>query len=323
MATIRSRNGKFQVQIRRRGYPLLTSTFITRSDARRWARDTEARIELAPAGTRSPTTTTLANLICRYRDEVTPLKRGHPQETRRLNRLLRDPVAGVRVTKLSPALFSSFRDRRLPDGPRACAYDLILLRSILRRAREEWSLPLFINPLAGVRLPKPSRPRSRRLTTEEMQRLIAALIRSKTWYLRLLVLLALETGMRRGELLQAKWTDLDPLRRLLVIRETKNGDDRTIPLSSAALAVLNTLARVNERVFPITDVAVRQSWDRVVRRASLTDFRFHDLRHEAISRFFEKGLSVPEVALISGHRDYRMLARYTHLRPEEIARRLG
>jgi integrase len=116
-------------------------------------------------------------------------------------------------------------------------------------------------------------------------------------------------------------------KRTLHIPITKNGHARTIPLSRAALAVLRDLrdhcSPLSERLLPITDCAAKMSWKRLAKRARLEDLRFHDLRHEAISRFFEKGLNVPEVALISGHRDLRMLFRYTHPRAEDVAAKLN
>src|SRR5690606_36470312 len=114
---------------------------------------------------------------------------------------------------------------------------------------------------------------------------------------------------------------------------TKNGHARTIPMSSEAIAVLNEMrdcmedereeGRSEEYVFPFSDNAAKLAWQRLTKRAKIEDLHFHDLRHEAISRFFERGLSVPEVALISGHRDFRMLFRYTHLKPEELAKKMG
>jgi len=140
------------------------------------------------------------------------------------------------------------------------------------------------------------------------------------------VLLALETAMRRGEMLNMRWRDVAFERRTLRIPVTKTGHARTIPLSSGALATLRTLsdgrASGDERILPITQDAAKMAWKRLVRRARLLDPKFHDLRHEAISRFFERGLNVPEVALISGHRDPRMLFRYTHPRAEDIAAKL-
>ena len=104
---------------------------------------------------------------------------------------------------------------------------------------------------------------------------------------------------------------------------TKNGSSRWVPLSDEAIAKLSEAPKDSERPFPVTDVAFRQAWDRLRHRADITDLTFHGLRHEAISRFFEMGLSVPEVAVISGHKDARMLFRYTHLRAENIIVKLG
>jgi integrase len=132
--------------------------------------------------------------------------------------------------------------------------------------------------------------------------------------------------MRRGEILNMRWRDLSVETRTLHIPVTKNGRARTVPLSSGALEILRTLRNTrgpeSEGILPITQDAAKMGWKRLVKRAGLLDLRFHDLRHEAISRFFEKGLSVPEVALISGHRDPRMLFRYTHPRPEDVAAKL-
>jgi len=122
-----------------------------------------------------------------------------------------------------------------------------------------------------------------------------------------------------------QWSDINLERQLLHIPKTKNGCPRTIPLTPAATAILLSLGRTKETsfVFPITRSALAQCWRRLCRRAELKDVRFHDLRHEAISRFFELGLSLPEVALISGHKDHRMLMHYTHLRPELIVLKLN
>lgn len=143
------------------------------------------------------------------------------------------------------------------------------------------------------------------------------------WYLRPLIALAIETGMRRGELLSIRWQDVDQIAGTIRILKTKDDHPRTIPLTPKAVEILTSLERKDARVFPVTTNAVRRAWGRLRRRAGLEDLRLHDLRHEAVSRFFEYGLTVPEVALISGHRGPRMLSRYTHLRPEKIAEKLA
>jgi integrase len=233
---------------------------------------------------------TLAQLITRYRNEVTPHKKGREAETRRLNRLLKDPIAAVNPSRLTAGLCAAFRDRRVKNGPRACAYDLTLLKGILRKAKAEWGMQVFGDLLAGIQKPRQGKPRTRRLIGEEMDRLVTGLDGGRSWYLKPLVLLALATGMRRSELLKVLWNDLNPENRTLVIRDTKNGDDRIIPLSTSAMEIIVGLPRTSPFLFPLGEVAVRQSWDRLVRRSRLGDFHFHDLRHEAISRFFERGL---------------------------------
>ena len=140
--------------------------------------------------------------------------------------------------------------------------------------------------------------------------------------IRSILIIAIETGMRRSELVSICWSNLDLDQRTLHLPITKNGHPRTIPLSTKAVEIIRNVPCIDERVFPITANALRLAWERLRRRAGITNLHFHDLRHEAISRFFERGLSVPEVALISGHRDYRMLFRYTHLRAEDVAKKL-
>jgi integrase len=138
-----------------------------------------------------------------------------------------------------------------------------------------------------------------------------------------IILFALETGMRRSEILSLKWIGVDWERRSLLLTQTKNGRCRTIPLSTRALAVLKLVSQTDQRVFPMNGNAFRLAWERVRARAGISDLHFHDLRHEAISRFFELGLSMPEVALISGHRDPRMLFWYTHPVRETILKKLS
>lgn len=129
--------------------------------------------------------------------------------------------------------------------------------------------------------------------------------------------------MRRSELVNIRAEHIDYGQRTLHIPHTKNGYARTIPLSNRAITILGSLAPDEDgRLFPMTTNAVRLSWEDLRRRAKVSNVRFHDLRHEAVSRLFERGLSLPEVALISGHRDFRMLYRYTHLQPQQVAHKL-
>jgi integrase len=200
--------------------------------------------------------------------------------------------------------------------------ELAIIQHCFEIAKKEWGLPILTNPVQQIAMPEAQRSRERRLEEGEANALASAASASN-WYLRPLIALAIETGMRRGELLSIRWKDVDMTTPTIRILKTKNGHPRTIPLTPKAVEILASLDRKNERVFPVTPNAVRLAWERLRKRAGLEDLRLHDLRHEAVSRFFEYGLTVPEVALISGHRDPRMLSRYTHLRPEKVAEKLA
>lgn len=322
MASIRNRNGKYQAQVRRYPHPPITATFLTKTDAKAWARKIETQMDKGEIVQSVSADLLLSDLIARYLKDITPAKKGRVQEAGRLNRLLRDPISCLRVIDLTPSIFAQFRDRRLPQGNRAARYDLVLLQHILKLAKLEWGIPVKSNPLDYVKKPAPSKPRERRLSHDEYDALKHALSGTRSTYLSPLIDLAIQTGMRKGELLKARWDDLDLEGKFLKLHDTKNGEDRSVPLTSHAVTILETWASNDQRIFPVTPVAVRQSWDRLIKRAGITNLHFHDLRHEAISRFFEMGLSIPEVALISGHRDPRMLFRYTHLRAEDVVKKL-
>ena len=131
--------------------------------------------------------------------------------------------------------------------------------------------------------------------------------------------------MRRSEILGLTWDNISLELQLAYLPLTKNGTSREVPLSTKAVQVLsNQRARQDTPTpLPVNANAFRLAWERLRKRADLCDLRFHDLRHEAISRFFEMGLSIPEVAVISGHKDARMLFRYTHLRAEDLVKRIN
>ena len=188
----------------------------------------------------------------------------------------------------------------------------------------EWGLMLSSNPVDKVKMPPSSPARNRRLEDGEFERLEEASKQTKNPHIWPIIVFAIETGMRRGEILGLRWEHVDLDRRIAFLPLTKNGSSREVPLSTKAAKVLAAQRQRNDTPspFPVTPNGFRLAWDRLRSRAGLSDLRFHDLRHEAISRFFELGLNIPEVAVISGHKDPRMLFRYTHLRAEEIVHKL-
>lgn len=329
MPTLRKRGDSWQAQIRRDGAKPISRSFRLKADALAWARQTEAEIERAGFSTdrRQLRALTVGDLLCRYLDTITPHKRSAPIETFRIGVILREKLAEVSLASLRPSHIAEHRDNRLRRvKPETVRKDLALLRHLFEIARREWGLPLADNPAAEVRKPQPPQARARRLDPGEQEKLQRALATCRNPCLRALMTLALETGMRRGELLAARWEHLDMERRTLLLPLTKNGHAREVPLSPIAVALLDQLRASGAeggRILDTTASAVRQAWVRLTRRAKIANLHFHDLRHEAISRLFEKGLSIPEVAVVSGHRDFRMLQRYTHLRAEDIAAKLA
>lgn len=318
MASIRKRQDKWQVQIRRRGGPNLTRSFHLKADATAWARAQEVEIDklTLPLDPRVLERTTIRDLVERYIDEITPTKKGADAERWVLKAFLKHPLARAQLARLNTADFARYRNERLRQVSSGTVQrQLAPLQHMFSIAISEWGYPLFTNPLLNLRKPQASTPRERRLRPGEEERLLDVAADLKNDYLGHAISLALETAMRRGEILNIKKDHLfaDPAR--LRIPKTKTGHPRTIPLSNRALDVLEQRERlnINGQMFGITPNAFRLSWQRLIKRAQLKDLRFHDLRHEAISRLFESGLNMSQVRTISGHKDFRMLARYTHL----------
>ena len=228
---------------------------------------------------------------------------------------------------LTPAALCQFRDDRLTKvSASTVRKELNIIQHALKVAQREWGLVVPQEAIKGVTKPAPNCARERRLSEEELDALLGALDQCRNKLVKPVFLFALATGMRRSEVLSLTWSNVDVKSCTAFLPMTKNGSCRTVPLSVAALALLEaqTLQRdlSHGRCFPLSANALRLAWERVKRRANIKDLRFHDLRHEAISRFFEMGLSVPEVSLISGHKDARMLFRYTHLKAEKVAQKL-
>ncbi|MBW6528199.1 site-specific integrase [Sphingomonas sp. RHCKR7] len=265
----------------------------------------------------------MSELLDRYIEEVTPTKRSEVTERYRLRQIQRDPLGAVSLSILSSQHVAEYRDRRLLTVKAGTIRrELSLIQHALDVAQKEWSFRLPCNPVKDIRQPPLNNARHRRLEDGELERLEHAMGASRNPWLANVVRFAIETGLRRGEIVALEWRWVDIARRTAHIPRTKTGNPRTIPLTDHALEILETPPSLGTHVFPLTSNALKLAWVRAVRRSGLLDLHFHDLRHEAISRFFELGLSLPEVAIISGHRDPRMLFRYTHLRPVELAHKL-
>lgn len=319
MANIRNRGDRWQVQIRRKHAPNLSRSFIKRADAEAWGREMEVEADRRSLkhDPRVLDRITLGELVTRYRDEICASKKSRDVEFTLLNAFLRHRLAKLPLSQVTTFEFAKYRDERLKSvSASGLNRELSPLQHMFEIAQSEWGLPLQDNPIKGMRKPQNNVPRSRRLRGEEYERLLSAAEQRRVAYLKPVIILAIETAMRRGELLGARKRDLGEGMRTLYIPDTKTGVPRTIPLSELARSQLVHIDRLSDEqhLFDVSSNAFKLTWRRTVDAAGLVDLHFHDLRHEAISRLFEKRLSMPEIASISGHRDFRMLARYAHVR---------
>jgi integrase len=327
MASIRKRGKRWQALVRFKGALPISKTFDRRSEAEAWARrqetsiDSDEGIERVRLGRSSGLL--LRELLTRYRDQLVPLKKSADRETSAINVFLRERMCRLPAEAVTPDLLSTYRDRRLKEvKPASVCRTLAIVQHAYEVAQREWGLVVPRNPVKLVKRPRIANARVRRLMPGEITTLFAGLKRSRNKILKSAIELAIETGMRRSELLSMTWMDIDAGRRVVTLATSKNGHPRTIPLTARALATLKDLSRTSDRPLPISPNALRLAWERLRRRAGLSDLHFHDLRHEAISSFFERGLSLPEVALISGHRDPRMLLRYANMQVISVLSKL-
>ena len=352
MATIRKRGDRWQARIQIKGVAEVAKTFASRQDAEAWATITEADMIRGVFIRRTDAErTTLSEALTKYEQEITPTKRGSYQEKHRIKAWLRESLAKQSLVSLRSLDFAKWRDNRLKEvAPATVRLELAVISNLFNVARKEWGMEGLANPIESIRLPSVNNARSRVFYAGEEALLMGALEASERdaqgrWgdvcrnnYLKPLVLLALETAMRRGELLAMRWEEIRLKDRVVHLPMTKNGHARTVPLSSTAVEILMGLPRrLYGAVFEgVTDNAVKLAYIRAVKRARATyvkaggddprmlvDLTFHTLRHIAVTRLAERLPNIVELAAVSGHTDVRMLRRYYHPKAESLALKLG
>lgn len=326
MASIRKRGNRWQARILRTGYPNEIKTFSTKAEAEVWARQIESKMDQCQFISRSfAEQTTFGQIIQRYIETVTPSKRGRVEETTRLKATLRHRIAKLSMANLTPQEMASYRDDRLRScQPNTVIRDLSALSSIINHARREWGVAVS-NPIEMIRKPQMPPGRDFVLTDEDEQNLLRELapIGRRNPLMQPLVVLAIETAMRRGELLGLQWRHINLSRRTIYLPLTKNGESRHVPLSSRAVATLREIPNDRDVVFPISIAAMEAAFLRAVKRTDLNGLHFHDLRHTGTSRMANKLPNVIELAAVTGHRSIQMLKRYYHPKAEDLALKLG
>lgn len=332
MASISKRGRYWRAQIVRRGYPPQYRTFDTRAEAEAWSRAMESEMDRGIFVSRVESEkTTLAEALKRYEREISAGKAHPEQDYQRIRHWLRQDLAHYFLANLRGADFAKYRDDRLAMGRAAntVRLELALVSHLFEIARKEWGMEGLLNPLKNIRKPSGSNERDRRLREGEYAALAEALSESENTWVRPAFDLAIETSLRQGMLLALRWEWIDLSRQVIWIpaefrRHGNKGVPPALPLSQKAVAVLRGLPRsMDGRVFATSQNAIVCVWKKTLKRLGITGLRWHDLRHEAASRLFEKGLNPMEVASITGHKTLNMLRRYTHLQPDALAKKLG
>ena len=326
--------------IRKRGWPATIKTFRTKRDAQDWARRTEDEMVRGVYIDRAGSDRLLlTHALDRYLQEVSSTKKATTSNAEHHKaKALKESLGAYSLAAITSDLVAKYRDERLAIGKsnNTVRLELALLSHLFTIAIKEWRVGLFYNPVANIRKPAPGKGRDRRLKAEEEEALFQACDAHSNPMLGWMARIALYTGMRAGEIKSLTRSQVDLEKRTVHLTETKNGSSRTVPLTRQATEVFH--AALNHPVRPLdTDLVFwgepgrdgirrpyefRPAWHRTLNKVGIEGLRFHDLRHEAVSRLVEAGLGDQEVSAISGHKSMQMLKRYTHLRAEDLVERL-
>ncbi len=325
MATIRKREtGSWEASIRKKGSRPIYKSFKTKAAAERWAREAETEIERGTfISTQTAETTLFKDLIQRYLKEVLPTKKSQRQVISQAKGIS-NSLGNFSIAALTPQILANYRDTRLKSVTKhTVRKDLLLIRRILTHAQKEWEIYLPRgNPITSISVPTQPKGRDRRLNGNEYELLLSG-AQEYGGQIKNVIITAIETGMRRGEITKLQWQNINFQNHTAILLDTKNTEDRTIPLSSKVIAILKSLKpKESGSVFCMQPDSITRAFERICKRLEILDLRFHDLRHEATSRFFEKGLSIMEVSSITGHKDLAMLRSYTHLKAEDLVNKL-
>jgi integrase len=301
-------------------------TVATKAEGQQWAIEQEALIK---TGTTIVGAKSVADAMERYAREVSAVKRGRRWEEVRLGRFVRDvPFAHADIQRVSAAMVGAWRDARLKTVSSATVCrEMTLLGHVFEVARRDWGW-LVLNPFKDVRRPANSRPRKQRVSETDRGALLLALgytedapVTTTGQRVAVCFLLALETGMRSGELCGLRWPEV--VGKTARLTQTKNGDARVVPLSVRALALIAKLPRGGETLLGLSDAVRDVVFRKAKKKAGITGLHFHDTRREALTNMAAK-LQPMELAKVSGHRDLKILLS-TYYAPdmEALADKLG
>lgn len=339
MAAIQKRGKKYRVRVIRRGFPTQSKTFNTHAEAIRWSRDIEIQMDRGQFRQEKTQGICAVDKATLFQVAAEHYQRTHSVhkkivrcETSRLNILIKR-WGTVPIVKVDKSSVIDLRDDLLKMGRsgETINHYFNTISKLFQMLNDEWDLDIA-NPIKGIKRMPPPQGRTKRVNLELESLLLSGCNKLSLPLLRSIIQFAIQTGMRRGEIMGLSWADIDLPNRKVYLHQTKNGEPRQVPLTRQAIAVLEALSKDEERVFPMGMDALRSQYDRLKAHAKsqwigvgvnpLDDLRFHDLRHEALSRLSDAGLNVIELSHISGHRTLGMLKRYTHPSHEAIFAKL-
>lgn len=327
MASFRQRNDTWRVELSVNGVRE-SATFDTKTQAKAWAskRETELREQ---AHGKLPNYT-FTDAIERYINEVSPKKKSHKKEVDRLNFFMREnqKLCKKQLSKVTTDDLVKWRDSRLKVVQGSTVRrEANILASLFTVARREWKW-IKDSPMVDLQLPPPAQHRDRRIEQDEIDRLCLAANwdehepKNSTQQVIIAFLFALETAMRAGEIVQLTWDRVFLIERYVVLRETKNGTKRNVPLSKRAVELLTYLKPLDKKhVFTCNHQSFDTLWRKLKNRCEIDDLHFHDSRHEACTRLARK-LDVLDLARMIGHKDLKSLMIYYNATASEIATRL-
>jgi integrase len=275
---------------------------------------------------------TLSEALEQYRSRISILKKGYQQERYRIEQIGRSPLGKLEVNAITSVDIATYRDQRLSQiNPKTqktlststVRLELSLLSHLFDIAKIEWGV-CETNPVSNVRKPKIPPGRDRRITPREERLILRYAHNHSNPQLYSIIVLALETAMRQGEILGMSWEHINLKSRVVHLPDTKNNTPRDVPLSLKARdAIIRMGVQSKGKLFSLSPAGLKSSWRYMMKSLKIEDLHFHDARHECVSRLFELGsLDMMEISAISGHKSLSMLKRYTHLKAHRLVRKL-
>ena len=316
MAYLRKHRDKWQSIVRIHGHPHLAKSFKSKTDATRWATETELKIRREDAGIAKIHFAKFEDLARKYIEEISVLKKCYRDERYTILGLLKEAWSSYPINKIKPATINKYKDtlaKRVSGGTINRRLDVI--SSMFTTFKKEWGFPVD-NPVLAIRRPKRAAPRDRRFSEAELNLLIRG--NHTTPELRSIINIALLTGMRLSEILRIDVRNIEGNTLAIPVAKTK---PRVIPLTKDAAAEIKNA----DLPFRLSKYALDKKFRRLCKKYKIKDAHFHDLRHQALTNFMkDKGLNVPETMMIAGHSDPRMLLRvYNNLEAQHVADKLN